>query len=72
MQGDCITLMCIRPAPAGGASRIACARQIHNTMLARHPELCARLYKPYHRIWEGKVRPLGTGLDLSRVGFVKR
>ena len=50
---DVITLMCIRPAPAGGASRVCSAVHVHNTMLKDYPNLCARLYKPYYRIWEG-------------------
>jgi len=51
---DCITLLCIRKAPKGGLSRVASAKQIHNEMLKIRPDLCARLYAPYPRIWEGK------------------
>jgi hypothetical protein len=51
---DCITLMCIQKAPAGGLSRIASIPKIHNTMVNEYPDECARLYKPYVRIWEGK------------------
>jgi hypothetical protein len=51
---DCITLMCIQKAPAGGLSRIASIPKIHNTMVDNYPEECARLYKPFVRIWEGK------------------
>ncbi|KAL7577557.1 hypothetical protein ACA910_015087 [Epithemia clementina (nom. ined.)] len=50
---DVITLMCIRPAPAGGASRVCSAVRVHNNMLQEFPQLCARLYRPYYRIWEG-------------------
>lgn len=51
---DVITLMCIRPAPGGGgASRICSAVRVHNTMLKEYPPLCARLYQPFFRIWEG-------------------
>lgn len=50
---DIITLVCIRKSVAGGLSRIASAKQIHNIMMKEHPEECARLYKPYTRIWEG-------------------
>jgi hypothetical protein len=45
--------MCIRPAIAGGASRVCSAVRVHNTMVREHPDLCARLYQPFHRIWEG-------------------
>lgn len=50
---DIITLMCIRPAKVGGASRVCSSVRVHNTLLEEHPDLCARLYHPYHRIWEG-------------------
>ena len=50
---DVITLMCIRPAAAGGASRVCSAVRVHNTMLEECPDLCARLYTPFYRIWEG-------------------
>lgn len=50
---DVITLMCVKPAAAGGASRVASSIRIHNTLLKERPALCARLYQPYHRIWEG-------------------
>lgn len=50
---DVITLLCVRPASQGGASRVASAPHIHNAMLREFPELCARLYAPFYRIWEG-------------------
>jgi Taurine catabolism dioxygenase TauD, TfdA family len=50
---DVITLMCIRPAAVGGASRVCSAVRVHNTMLNEYPDLCARLYQPFYRIWEG-------------------
>eukprot|EP00958_Prasinococcus_capsulatus_P019327 scaffold2363_cov403-Prasinococcus_capsulatus_cf.AAC.2 len=50
---DVITLMCVRKASQGGASRVCSAARIHNTMLKEHPAECARLYRPYTRIWEG-------------------
>jgi hypothetical protein len=50
---DVITLLCIRPAPAGGASRVCSAVRVHNTLAKEYPELCARLYQPFYRIWEG-------------------
>lgn len=50
---DVITLMCIRPAAAGGASRVCSAVRLHNNMALEYPKLCARLYEPFYRIWEG-------------------
>lgn len=50
---DVITLMCIRPATAGGASRVCSAVRVHNTLAEEQAELCARLYQPFYRIWEG-------------------
>jgi hypothetical protein len=50
---DVITLLCIRPAPAGGASRVCSSVRLHNTMVTEYPALCARLYQPFYRIWEG-------------------
>ena len=51
---DVITLMCVRKASHGGASRVCSAARIHNIMAQEHPWECARLYRPYPRIWEGK------------------
>lgn len=51
---DVITLMCIRAASEGGMSRVCSAVRVHNTMLKESPNLCRRLYEPYHRIWEGQ------------------
>lgn len=52
---DVITLLCIRPASKGGASRVCSAVRVHNAMVRECPDVCARLYRPYHRIWEGSL-----------------
>jgi TfdA family taurine catabolism dioxygenase TauD len=43
---DLIGLLCIRPAQAGGLSRLISSRAVHNALLARHPDLLSALYQP--------------------------
>merc|ERR1719181_522731 len=51
---DVISLMSIRPAPKGGASRVCSAPAIYNALLERDPELARTLTEPIDRIWEGE------------------
>eukprot|EP00747_Dinoflagellata_sp_TGD_P130601 gnl/TRDRNA2_/TRDRNA2_174847_c0_seq37.p1 gnl/TRDRNA2_/TRDRNA2_174847_c0~~gnl/TRDRNA2_/TRDRNA2_174847_c0_seq37.p1 ORF type:complete len:485 (-),score=99.26 gnl/TRDRNA2_/TRDRNA2_174847_c0_seq37:121-1575(-) len=51
---DVISLLGIRTAPNGGASRVASAPAIYNKMLERCPELARVLAQPIDRIWEGQ------------------
>jgi hypothetical protein len=51
---DVISLMCIRPAPSGGASRVVSAPAIYNALLEQDPELADTLTQPIDRIWEGE------------------
>eukprot|EP00929_Paragymnodinium_shiwhaense_P015079 TRINITY_DN123097_c0_g1_i1.p1 TRINITY_DN123097_c0_g1~~TRINITY_DN123097_c0_g1_i1.p1 ORF type:complete len:503 (+),score=107.78 TRINITY_DN123097_c0_g1_i1:94-1602(+) len=51
---DVISLMSIRTAPTGGASRVCSAPAIYNTLLERDPELARTLTEPIDRIWEGE------------------
>lgn len=46
---DLVGLICIRPAPTGGASRIACALLAHQKLSQKHPELCRILEEPHYR-----------------------
>ena len=46
---DLVGLICIRPAPVGGASRIACALLAYQKLSQRHPELCRILEEPHYR-----------------------
>ena len=46
---DVVGLLCVRPAPVGGVSRIASSAAVHNMMLQRRPDLAALLYGPYYR-----------------------
>jgi Taurine catabolism dioxygenase TauD, TfdA family len=45
---DVVGLLCLRHARSGGASRIASALAIHNTILAERPHLLALLYRGFH------------------------
>jgi len=44
---DTVVLLCLRPAQQGGHSRVASFHTLYNTLLARHPECLARLYRPF-------------------------
>jgi Taurine catabolism dioxygenase TauD, TfdA family len=44
-----IGLACVRPAAAGGMSRIASAAEAHERLRERDPALLARLYRPFIR-----------------------
>lgn len=44
---DVVGLLCLRPAPTGGASRIVSSVTVYNELLAQHPELTPRLYEPF-------------------------
>ena len=48
-RADLVALLCLRPARAGGISRIASSVAVHNAMLKRRPDLLACLYGPYPR-----------------------
>lgn len=50
---DVISLMSLRAAPSGGASRVCSAPAVYNTILERTPELAKALTEPIDRIWEG-------------------
>jgi len=46
---DVVALLCVRQARAGGVSKLASAVAVHNTILARRPDLLEVLFRPYHR-----------------------
>jgi hypothetical protein len=52
---DVVTLLCVRPAAAGGLSKIASAVAVHNTILARRPDLHALLCQPYYHTRQGEA-----------------
>ena len=45
---DIVGLLCKYPADSGGVSRFCSLYSVHNKMLAEHPKLLQRLYKPMH------------------------
>jgi len=51
---DVISLMSLRTAPTGGASRVCSAPAVFNAILERTPELAKALTEPIDRIWEGE------------------
>jgi hypothetical protein len=44
---DAVGLLCLRPAKAGGASRIVSSVTVYNEILRRRPDLVPRLYEPF-------------------------
>jgi hypothetical protein len=44
---DVVGLLCLRTARSGGASRITSSVSVYNAILARSPELAARLFEPF-------------------------
>jgi len=54
---DVVGLLCLRTARRGGASRIASSVTVYNELLARRPELVARLYEPFALDIRNENRP---------------
>jgi hypothetical protein len=44
---DLVGLMCLQTARRGGLSRIVSSASVYNALLAEHPELVDRLYRPF-------------------------
>ena len=59
---DIIALMCVRAAKSGGASRISSAVAVHNAILARRPDLAARLYRGFVYRRMERDASLGSGI----------
>jgi len=55
---DYVALLCVRPARRGGTSRVVSFLTAHNLMLARHPALLERLYRPF---WFDRQREFFPG-----------
>jgi hypothetical protein len=51
---DVVALLCVRQARTGGVSRVVSSVAIHDTILARRPDLHALLFQDYHRSREGE------------------
>jgi hypothetical protein len=60
-RADVVGLFCIRRAQHGGVSRIVSATAIHDTMLARRPELVETLFGDFHRFSPGDEVGAATG-----------
>ncbi|ACO62399.1 predicted protein [Micromonas commoda] len=66
---DVISLLGIRAAAKGGASRVASAVTIYNEMLEKYPTLVPKLFNPVERIWEGKDGKVALPLmDITKEG----
>ena len=52
---DIVSLMCLRPAMAGGASRLLSSVTAYNEILRRRPELLRPLFEPVYRDRRGEV-----------------
>jgi len=69
---DIVSLMCIRAAKSGGASRIVSAAAVHNRLLETRPDLLERLYQPITcRRWDLDAE-LGSGVWVKQVVFFSR
>lgn len=55
---DYVGLLCVRPASAGGLSRVISFHTVHNEVLRRAPDLLPRLYRPY---WFDRQREYQPG-----------
>jgi len=44
---EIVGLLCLKTAKSGGVSRVLSFHSVHNELLARHPELLSRLYRPF-------------------------
>jgi hypothetical protein len=54
---DVVGLLCLRPAKAGGTSRIASSVAVYNEILRRRPDLAATLHEPFPFDRNGEERP---------------
>ena len=54
---DYVSLLCLRAAREGGASRFVSFCSVHNVLLAEHPALLERLYRPFYQDRQGDFWP---------------
>ena len=54
---DHVSLLCLRAAREGGASRFVSFYSVHNALLEAHPELLERLYRPFYQDRQGDFWP---------------
>ena len=55
---EIVGLLCLRTAKSGGVSRVLSFHTVYNELLARHPELLPRLYRPF---WFDRQREFFPG-----------
>ena len=55
---ECVVLLCLRTAKAGGHSRVASFHTLYNALAERHPETLPRLYRPF---WFDRQREFQNG-----------
>jgi alpha-ketoglutarate-dependent taurine dioxygenase len=55
---DCVALLCLRTARAGGHSRVASFHTLYNALLARRPEVLERFHRPF---WFDRQREFHAG-----------
>jgi hypothetical protein len=53
---DYVGLLCLHTAKAGGRSQVLSGYAVHNELLARHPDVLATLYRPFHIDRRGGVQ----------------
>lgn len=51
-SSDVVSLMCLRPAKAGGASLLVSGAEIYNEIVRRRPDLAPLLFEPFHWDWK--------------------
>ena len=54
---DFVGLLCLQSAKSGGTSQVLSGYALHNELLARHPDVLATLYEPFHIDRRGGVNP---------------
>jgi hypothetical protein len=56
---DIVALLCLRPAKAGGISRLVSSMKVHNILAAEYPQHLAALYEGYyyHRLPDDRADP---------------
>ena len=69
---DIVSLMCVRAARSGGASRIASAAAVHNHLLETRPELLELLYQDYVCRRRDRDAENGSGMLIRKLAFFAR
>ncbi len=54
---DYVGLLCLQTAHEGGLNQVVSGYTLHNELLARHPDVLATLYEPFHFDRRGGVKP---------------